>query len=358
MRGLYQAHAALKNRNSIEPTTLAHHLIRAASAVPQVVHQLVKQSLAGTIVDLGSMSTTFMAANRAIKALISGLDRLSHAEGGSEIQGSVIYAYVQMFAKLLDVFHDASGVELKRLTTNDVSTSASKSSSSTKQKAKTKQLKTANMKDKPALSAITTFLLSLIDLIQVDTGFHQSLYEGIAYCVLDRLGARLYTTTFGHAQGATVADEITASCQTNDIEESSSPPAARAEEGTELQRAKIEAPYLIHLLTHIMNIAPAHLGATISKRTGRAKQANNKGSMKGALAIAAKERLQRTLVNCIFGTEGVDESDPFMDCLRMPVLNAPPLPMPKVKEVDVQDWFREEVWRLLGWEILGKEGGW
>ena len=40
----------------------------------------------------------------------------------------------------------------------------------------------------------------------------------------------------------------------------------------------------------------------------------------------------------------------------MPSIGGTVLPVPKVKEVDVQDWFGEEVWRLLGWEILSKEG--
>ena len=39
---------------------------------------------------------------------------------------------------------------------------------------------------------------------------------------------------------------------------------------------------------------------------------NKNNSMKGALTIKAKERLQRTLVNCVFGTEGNDKDDPMM----------------------------------------------
>ncbi|KAK1057698.1 hypothetical protein LTR33_013574 [Friedmanniomyces endolithicus] len=108
-----------------------------------------------------------------------------------------------------------------------------------------------------------------------------------------------------------------------------------------------------------MAAAPRHLGANISAKTGKAKQSDNKCSMKGALALHAKDRLQRTLMNCIFGAEGLDEEDPFMDCLRMPsVTGQLHVPMPKVKDVEVQDWFKGEVWRLLGWEILSKEGHW
>lgn len=42
----------------------------------------------------------------------------------------------------------------------------------------------------------------------------------------------------------------------------------------------------------------------------------------------------------------------------MPSIGDTVLPMPKIKEVEVSDWFQEEVWRALGWEILSKEGEW
>jgi hypothetical protein len=29
--------------------------------------------------------------------------------------------------------------------------------------------------------------------------------------------------------------------------------------------------------------------------------------------------------------------------------------VPRVKEVEVGEWFQGEVWRLLGWEVLGRE---
>ena len=38
------------------------------------------------------------------------------------------------------------------------------------------------------------------------------------------------------------------------------------------------------------------------------------------------------------------------------MMNDAAVPIPRIKEAEVQDWFKEEVWRLLGWEILSKEG--
>jgi hypothetical protein len=30
----------------------------------------------------------------------------------------------------------------------------------------------------------------------------------------------------------------------------------------------------------------------------------------------------------------------------------------KVDDKDVQTWYKEEVWRLVGWDILAREGAW
>lgn len=46
----------------------------------------------------------------------------------------------------------------------------------------------------------------------------------------------------------------------------------------------------------------------------------------------------------------------LQDCLKKPAISDAAVALPKIKEAEVQGWFKEEVWRLLGWEILSKEG--
>ena len=358
MRSLYQAHAVLKSHNRTEAAVLAHHLVRAASALPQVVQQAVKASFARPFTGHEVLKATLTAAGRAAVSLIVGINRLSHTASGAEFLGQVVYAYVQMLAGLLSTLEEASELEAKRAKTQSNTACADKRPTTSKGKATAQQPKQPNIKDVASLNTLTRFLCGIIGILDAKEDVHKQLFEGFVYCTLNKLGARLYTCVFGQARGPTIVDEITMSNQPDDIEDLDAP-STTTQSDRDVGHAKMEAPYLVHLLTHLMAAAPAHFGATISTKTGKAKQVNNKGSLKGALAIHAKDRLQRTLVNCVFGTEGVDEDDPFMDCLKMPsVAGRQPLPTPKVKEVEVQEWFKEEVWRLLGWEILGKEGNW
>ena len=76
------------------------------------------------------------------------------------------------------------------------------------------------------------------------------------------------------------------------------------------------------------------------------------------LSAQAKDRLQRTLIHCMFGDDGAGEHDEFADVLRMPARLGSVPNMPKVEDKDVGEWFTGEVWRLVGWDLLGKDGQW
>ncbi|KAI6855792.1 hypothetical protein KC338_g8705 [Hortaea werneckii] len=352
LRNLYQIHAAMKSHHRNDPNILAHHLVRAASKLPQVVIHTLSEFDKRPEAGLDLLKSNLRAANRAVMSLISGLSRLSNAANGAEVQGGVIYAYVRMFSNLIEALGEASSRDIsKPLAGSEEMPSTNKGTK------KSENAKPANLKDRPTLNALTSFLYGILDLLDPKVEAHGSVFEGFAYAVLNKLGSRLYALVFGHARAPTLEAEIVRANEGEQIKDSSQASVLQ-HDCLELQQAKLEAPFLIHLLGRLMNAAPAHLGAIISTKTGKPKQANNKGSMKGALALIAKDRLQGTLVNCMFGTEGVDDQSPLLDCLKMPAAPNTPLPMPKVKEAEVQDWFKEEVWRLLGWDVLSKEGGW
>ncbi len=350
MRSLFQVHKILKNHDRTEPSLLAYHLVQAAEALPQLVGKRVEQDdLAGkTAID--GFKPIIVATGRCFRYLISGFDRLTHVAGGSELCGQVTYAFVQMYSKLVDLIEAISKVE----TSSTAVTVPTKSIPSKKAKVPAAM----GVRSTPLLDLLTRLLSSMLDRLDSKAETHRPLFEGFAYTVLNKLGPKLYTIAFGHPRAQDIAEEIQAGVQTLEAEENEGASADLSDAESFKAATKLQAPYLIHLLNHIMTAAPGYLGAAINAKTGKPKAANNKGSVKGALTVVAKERLQRTLVNCMFGAEGASEEDPFKECLNMPVTSGPALLMPKLKGGDVKDWFQEEIWRLLGWEILSSERDW
>lgn len=314
--------------------------------------QVVQKALQSNTSDNDFLKAVLTAAGRAAHILIAASNRLGRVANGNEVQGHVTYAYVHMFRKLLEILDEAAVTEVSKI--SNVKTHASPLKKQPPSKVKSSPQKSLAIGDNAMLNLLTKFLCSILENLDSKVEAHKSLYEGCTYVVLSKVGPALYTLVFGHSRGETMAEEINISGQSDEIEDTTDTPELSPEE-KQIKATKLKVPYLVHLLNRAMNAAPAQLGAITSSKTGKAKQANNKGSLKGALTMAAKERLQRTLVNCIFGTEGVDEDDPFMDCLKMPIMDRRPLPMPKVKEPEMHEWFKEEVWRLLGWELLMKD---
>jgi hypothetical protein len=353
MRSLYDIHSLIRGEKVIDSPTLAHHLVRAVATVPQVVLKFIPVSDSSTISDAGSLSTALAAASRSIRLLLVGSSRIAQEQDGAGLLGHVIYAYSQMYGKLLDCLEMVSMSEVSKIASDGFNSSTQKRMSPSK--AKSKQPKQTNIKDHETLNLISKFLCGIIEALDPKVQAHKSLFEAFAFMTLNKLGAKLYLLVFGYARGPSIADEIAISNEPDEIEDTTHN-AASDLRAQQLKAGKLEAPYLIHLLTRIMNTAPAHLDAIVMTKAGKPKQAY-KGSMKGAITISAKERLQRTLVNCMFGEEESAADDPFRDCLRMPTINGKALPVPKIEEPEIQEWFKEEVWRLLGWEILSSENG-
>jgi hypothetical protein len=58
---------------------------------------------------------------------------------------------------------------------------------------------------------------------------------------------------------------------------------------------------------------------------------------------------------------GSKHDDEFLDILTkpMPAMRIGTLSnVAKIDDKDVEQWYKEEVWRLVGWDIMAREGGW
>ena len=306
MRSFYQVNAILKSTQKTNPPMLAHECVRAASAVPQVIHQTLQKIDVGLSDDTDALLSVVTAANRAIQTLIMGLNRLSHVAEGVQVQGQVIYAFVKMYSKSVESLSDTAKSETTKAINSETSAATKKKPAS---KGKATQLSRAvYIKTNPSMSLLVSFLCNVIDGLDPKIEAHQSLFEGFAYVVLEKLGSCLYTLVFGQQRLETIESEISTANREDVIEDETEPTA----DEVALRSAKMVGPYLIELLKHIMTAAPFHIGAITNTKTEKSKTAKSKASTKASLAIAAKERLQRTLVNCVFGMEGVDQDDPFM----------------------------------------------
>lgn len=58
---------------------------------------------------------------------------------------------------------------------------------------------------------------------------------------------------------------------------------------------------------------------------------------------------------------GNNTNDEFLDVLTkpLPAMRLSSLQnVAKIDDKDVETWYKEEIWRLVGWDVLAREGAW
>jgi hypothetical protein len=292
------------------------------------------------------------AIGRVIAGVLAGLQKLLRFDDSGSAKGQVTYALVHMYEKIIASLDAVSKEEALAETAR---TSTDPQTSSNKPKAKVRGGTTrVNIRDVPTLNALASLLSGIMKQLDPKQDPHKDIFEGFLFCILSRLGDRIYTINFLRPRAASILQELEAA---GSSDESDTEPTSRPM-STPVRQAQLEAPYLLHLLKQALALTPSFLTLPAStSKTTKAKPNPKPGSItKATLSLAAKERLQVTLVNAIFGPEGVDEdNDLFMESLQMPAAGGGTFTIPRVKEAEVGEWFQGEVWRLLGWKVLGRE---
>lgn len=179
-----------------------------------------------------------------------------------------------------------------------------------------------SMETEGLTNLLCTMALSL-DPERCDDG---KVMEGILYVALNRMGKLLALFTFQDLRLPTTCQEMTLPDGLKAMER----------EALSLKSVELEARHLItfweRMLSHSFISTPANEAA------------------RSHLFQKSKDRLQRTLLGAVFG----DGEPSFQDGLRSP---ATPPPQDCISapsdRTQFSDWFTQELWRLVGWDLLG-----
>lgn len=350
MRRLFQIGLYFKPGSPVEPRDLTQHLCSAADECAQVVLDAIAQQKSSDPASCTELATTMTAVGRVVAGILAGLQKLGRLDISNSLKGHVTYALVRMYETILAQFDSVSrgkALEESAGPSMDPKTSAATA------KAKSKGgLPRVNIKDVPTLNALASLLSGIIKQLDPKRDPHKDIFEGFLFCILSKLGNRIYTVNFLRPRAEDIMEELEAASDESNTDSTPGPIP------TAVRQAQLEAPYLLHLLKQSLALTPAFLTHPATTfRTAKTKPNPKPGSTtKATLGLAAKERLQATLISAIFGPESVDEdSDLFVEGLQMPKPVGGVVNVPRVKEVEVGEWFQGEVWRLLGWEVLGRE---
>lgn len=355
MRQFYALQKTLQKRPNRSSVALAAVGL-CKTAAEEVLHAVGQNQMKGST-SRSKQATTLLqmkqpgllsvlhGVERAFRLLRQGLDKVTGAENTRDV-GRVIYHLVCLFDAIMGALqqHCRARAEQNLI--------ASTKSQKSKQPAKSKRAKTgriaeaapsASETDDEVAIQITRLLGTMSLSLELSRTEHKNLLEGFLFILLNRVGKLLCLFVF---QDLRLRPDL-------QIDAAQLPlPKGLMETDlneTSLHAAQLESKHLIWLLERIL----AFLDAVPSSSPSPTQTQTELGE---EFVSKIKERLQSTLLQAVFGTDDplfqkkalqepihsdALELDNLRDCMQVP-------------EQTVSDWFTQEVWRLLGWEMLTK----
>ncbi|OAX84674.1 hypothetical protein ACJ72_00966 [Emergomyces africanus] len=285
--------------------------------------------------------------------LLQTLNKLSDDDSTSSGIGVVTYHIIQLFQRTLGHLH-----QYVRLRAKEKIALEKPAGKKVKQRPKVKGTKTPTvpsnqlpMDEEVILDLFAHFIASMILSLNPVRPEENSLLEGFLFALLEHVGKTLCLFVFKELYSNPGLRLNSAKLPLPGNFEKESP--ARGEMAVAQRAAEREAKHLIWILERAT--------AFTDQFEPQSDQTNDDLSSSGSPPLGilqrARTKLQNTLLKGIFGENGQE----FKDSLKIP--EKPAYSLPEVisdrsyaaLEIDPAEWFTQEVWRLVGWDVLLNE---
>ncbi len=343
MRHLYSFYRILEH-DPPDPSQLSAVLLRLCSSAAETVfsicdslHAPDRHKNISRAASSHSLNVVFKGLARSFNHLTRGFDKLLAIPQADRFRGQVIHSLVKLFGQLLDrlqresIHHSQSQIR-QVLKTVDQPEPARVSN----------QDNSTPPEPKPDICAhLSQLLASLLSNLDPKKPAHTELLEGILYHLLQRAGQTLHAFVFAEKESESEAE---AEKRTDAPPTTTEPQPITTDFDTAIKKAatRHEAKYLIWILKKAL--------AFIDANPSCEQPPTNKTDLEDA----ARTRLQYTLLKAIFGAGrsdfGMGLNLPRDVDSRVEV----DTDVPSVSEEETSEWFKRELWMLVGWEVLGR----
>lgn len=254
---------------------------------------------------------------------------------------------VQLFRTIVEQFHQYTTTKAKRARTGP---------KNSKQKAKNKSTKAAPEptylplpeETQKILGAFSHLLVTMILSLDPLKAEQQGLLEGYLFVLLEYVGRTL---------GLFVFKDLNSNSEIRTDQEKLLLPDSLHEQPIDSPEFAVrelasawESKYLLWILDRVMAFVERHnltLGVETEKEPLNSTESSRLSQSR--LLRQVRDKLQSTLLIGVFG----DDDPAFEDSLKSPI--EPPAlisPASSTHDVNAGDWFAQEVWRMLGWDLL------
>ena len=278
--------------------------------------------------------------------LLRFLDDVYQADCENTQRGNLIYKFVAIFGELMQqIFRVASSTSGTLSHLNNVSNVSSR----TRQRKVALSASESHHPLQQIAQPLCDFGLGLLNSLDNAKEAHNQILEGCLYLILTEAGYRLREFVFGSSE----VDK--SGCNKITQLASRSPWSSSQKTQVDVQGAELEAPYLIYMLERCPRVSQNFVSLDqliipTSSQSTRDSPPISGDLSAGRLSNLAWARFQNTLLRAVFGK---DEPNNFHPSLfpAIECANVPPTLKGNGPE-QARDWFKHEIWRLVGWDVL------
>ena len=341
------------------------------------------------------VKTTLLAIPRAFPSLLKGLQRLDNLPGGPQARGQVVWSMIKIFDGLLEQIYNLSTVHASqppkpapRVSKSRLETQVTATPEETQSRPKTRApcqacrkrhrkcdgrlptcknceyWRTQCKRDihpssgnalssasplpftTPPESALTLceLTITMMKCLDVTIPSHLEVLEGFLFLLLKRVGQALKVFVFEYGILQDLERDGIGSTAPNGI-------------ATHHQVIEGQAPCLIYLLEQAQSFTRT-LGFQTQPISSSSELPQNPTTSSPTpssttLSNHAHVRLQHTLLTAVFGDQTRSDFQAAFTPPNAPIGdNMAAKFSEKVRAEGVRDWFKQEVWRIIGWDAL------
>lgn len=346
-----QIFSSIKSSQSLEVTTnIKPWIITTRAQQKIVIHNQTEadHGLRAKITVLG----------RIFPFLLKAVHKLSQTDKKEQFKAQIIYNFVGLFRDLLQ---HICALSMPHKENHELPMNSQKSKKNTRVKPKvisgSKSLQTPDK----SITSLCHFLNTFVTALDTNNATHKEILQGYLFFLLRHVGTTLETFVFGADNTTTIPAPPLIS------ETAASPPHIHEEKDEEEERqiAEAQAPYLIPLLSHAIHTATRHPQPPPAPNQNHTPPPTNPPPIPPRSTTTT---FQSTLLTALFGPD-------FPDAIPLPIDPNihpdgihpdgihpdnihPGIEIGSEPDGGVAEWFKAEVWRIVGWDILAGRIAW
>ncbi|MCJ1352904.1 MAG: hypothetical protein MMC33_002888 [Icmadophila ericetorum] len=337
LRQLYSLQLLLGQKR-VTSTDLATALVQLAYTMITLVDNV--QSTEGTVGILQTRQKTvkvlFRLLERTYRYLLQGLNKLAEREQEVDLKNQVVHSFVQVFIKLTELIGSMSAYEVPMSPSSVTTKPARRSQRQSEGPARARKLEDGD------IMPLSRLYITMLANLDPEKSIHLEITEGVLCVLLTRVGnlVKMFVFSeegdlFGSSSGTTGNIKSKGKSRVEDVTVTAS-----------------EARYLVWILERAMHLQIK--SETLSRRP-QVQPASKEGLGIArldpeSLSYQTRSKLQNTMLNAVFPEDTGSFEDRFRENTDPGLLLDEPLAA--APESDVKNWFKQEVWRILSWDVL------